>query len=76
MEKIEGRRKTGNNVWKKLKTNKWVYITWYGSQGNIKYDVRLTLKRNEGGKSIKKGFTSKTRTLDYAIKYMKAHPKG
>lgn len=63
-------RKTGKDIWKKHKVDQWVYITWYGSQDDIHYDVRLTSKRDEGGKSLAKGFRTRTQAMDFADAYM------
>lgn len=71
---MKGWRKTGDNIWKKLHKNQWVYITWYGyqnaSENNVFYDVRLTNDRNKGGNSLAKGFKTKGQAIAFAKEYM------
>ena len=67
-------KKIKKDVWKETKDkNGYIYITWHGSQGNVKYDVFRTLNINYGGTSLKKDFKSKSQALKFAKSYMRTH---
>ena len=62
------------DMWKETKDDDgYIYITWHGSQGNVKYDVFRTLNINYGGTSLKKNFKTKSQALKYARAYMRKH---
>jgi len=65
-------KKKKEDVWKRVNGN-YIYITWYGSQGNVKYDVLKTSNINYGGMRLKNNFKSKSAALSFAKSYMRSH---
>jgi len=71
---IKDWKKTREDVWKETKDNNgYIYITWHGSQGKVRYDVFRTLNINYGGTALKKNFKTKTNALKFAKAYMRTH---
>jgi len=67
------RKVFGLPVWKHKHSPFHIYITWYGSQGNMEYDVRLTDNINLGGTRLKHRFKSISSATKYARSYMRTH---
>jgi len=67
------RKVSGLPVWKRKGEDEYIYVTWHGSQGNVKYDIFRTTSMNRGGSSIKKNISTETKAKVFAKAYMRKH---
>jgi hypothetical protein len=62
------------DVWKNKKAKMYVYITWFGKQGDVRYEIFHTRNMYFAGKRISvRNFKLKTEARNLARQYMRSH---